>query len=362
MIFVIWMIMGYVYDELIPPAILLDNPGLTRKEFIDAMAETHSGGGEYGKEEPWESGGEFNRFHYGLEGFVKLMGLKERPEYLDFRKGRLDESGLYLGPPSLTIVDPENSHYQVGIHESNRLGRPRKLCFNSFYRYKVGDTLTGYSYGVDFVGIKNEGRIVESVISKIVDEDIIEEDYFKYDVRARTIRQVLKREDYADVQSLLEKWPQFHPEYRWDFSPEKGIFDIDIGSGNFRWMMKDGKYYLDPITFDLIPAGFGVPYASIDGNGFDDREKQKREEQDPQFGLGFGYTDLFLTAEAIRQGAWKLLSYRGHQHAEDFLEDFPESCGRVHKAMWDAHSSLAAKRRNMTTTELLRMQLVGGIT
>ena len=345
--------MGYTYDELIAPAILLDNPGLNKKEFIDALANTHSGGGESGEEIPWDKKGTFNRYHYGLEGLVGILGLSESAEYLQFIKGSYDENGRHLRAPFLQKVDPEHSDYQVGLHTGYIFGRPRKLMFQSSHKYQEGSSLTRFSYGVDFINVKDERKIVNSVISKIVKEEERAEDDYIYDVRARTIRPVIETEYFHDVDSLLAKWPQLHPEYRWDFSQEKGIFDIDLGSGSFRWMMKDGRYYLDPISYDLMTAGFGNFYASFDSNGFNDRKRE-----DDSF---FGYTDLILTAEAIRQGAWKLLSYRGHQHAESFVRDFPDSGERYSRAVWDAHSSIAAKKRKMTHSELLRMQLIGGI-
>lgn len=72
---------------------------------------------------------------------------------------------------------------------------------------------------------------------------------------------------------------------------------------------------------------------------------------------GFGYTDLILTAEAIRNKAWKLLSRRGLSHKLAFLEDFPQANERYTKAVIDAEASFNARNRGLTTTDFLRMRL-----
>jgi len=123
----------------------------------------------------------------------------------------------------------------------------------------------------------------------------------------------------------------------YDFSQPEGHFSVGWGWKNFLWRLEDGKYYLDEETFNRIPAGFF--------------------QRDRKGELSYGYTDLILTAEAIKHEAWKLLSYRGLDHLGYFMKDFPDSKQRYEQAVWDSHTSLAAKNRGMTVTELLRLRL-----
>ena len=103
--------------------------------------------------------------------------------------------------------------------------------------------------------------------------------------------------------------------------------------GKFFWRIEEGRYFLDGKTFDRITAGLTS--------------------------VQYGYTDLILTAEAIKHGAWKLLSRRGLKHIPDFLRDFPDSRERYRRAIWDSHTSLYAKRKGMTVNEFLRMRRIG---
>jgi len=129
-------------------------------------------------------------------------------------------------------------------------------------------------------------------------------------------------------------WNQIEGEFesRYDHTP------------NFFWKQVEGKFYFDLKTFDMIPASFGSEWI-IQQESFDRR-------------CEFGYTDLILTAEAIKQKAWKLLSYRGMKHNDQFLRDFSDSRRRYFKAVWDSHTSLASKLKGTTYSEFLRFRLL----
>jgi hypothetical protein len=74
--------------------------------------------------------------------------------------------------------------------------------------------------------------------------------------------------------------------------------------------------------------------------------------------LELGYTDLILTAEAIRHNAWKLLSYKGRMYLQDFLQDFPDSRAEYNHAVWDSHTSLSAKLQGMSISDFLRFRML----
>jgi len=71
----------------------------------------------------------------------------------------------------------------------------------------------------------------------------------------------------------------------------------------------------------------------------------------------YDWADLILTAEAIRTKFWKVLQRRGLEHMDEFLETHPEVKERYAEAIWDSHTSLFAKQKRMTHTELIRMRL-----
>ena len=105
-------------------------------------------------------------------------------------------------------------------------------------------------------------------------------------------------------------------------------------SKGFAWVKVNDRYSLAPETFDRISAGSNTT------------------------AMSFGYTDLVLTAEAIRNRAWKILSYKGLKHSPRFMRYFPEARKRYSRAVWDSHTSLSAKQQNMTISDLLRFRIL----
>lgn len=168
------------------------------------------------------------------------------------------------------------------------------------------------------------------------------EKMYKYLARVFPIRRVFKVEQFKTAEQLYSSWPQFRPENIHDFTQERGGFTGTM-SNSFFWVNQEGRYYLDPITFDLIGASLGS----------NRRSKNNHE-------LDFGYTDLVLTAEAIKNKAWEILE-RGLTKTvfENFLDRFPQSRLRYEKSIWDAHTSLYAKRAGLTYTQFLRGRLLG---
>jgi len=59
--------MGYAYHYLIPPAILLDNPGITRNEFVEQLVGDNSYQREF--QMSLEEEGTFPDCQWDLEGF-----------------------------------------------------------------------------------------------------------------------------------------------------------------------------------------------------------------------------------------------------------------------------------------------------
>jgi hypothetical protein len=77
--------MGYPYNKLIAPAILLMNPGVNRDKFIELLDHTHSTFfHEYKPEEPWdhyEKNWEDKKYHDGVEGLAEILCLDYSDQY-----------------------------------------------------------------------------------------------------------------------------------------------------------------------------------------------------------------------------------------------------------------------------------------
>jgi hypothetical protein len=229
--------MGYFYSELIPPAVLFNNPGLNREEFIEALEEVRSSGMEIDRSLPLDSYDKsdfLNDYNKGLLGLAYILRLKSK-------------AGSWP------------------IEEK---------FFSDWYSdgYKVG-------------GSENQKKLVAA----------------------------------------------FPTEQVYDFTQANGVF---LHTEKYFWMKVKDKYYLDPKTFDKIPPGFLQDMDDL-----------------------MGYTDLIITAEAIKHKAWALFSRYGRSHVRRFFNEYPDSKLAWEKAVWDAHSSLYVKDREMSHTDFLRFRL-----
>lgn len=221
--------MGYPYAELVAPAILLNNPGLTKEEFAGLLDETRSSDfREFSQADPWDSHDEKDPRQKGLEGLADALSLQLRPEIW-------------------------------------------------------------------------------------------------------TLMETRSQSERTPFKDLYDQYP---PETKYDFAKERGNFRVVFNRFDFLWLNRDGRYYLDPEMLDSMPISFR-------SSGWN----------------GYGYTDLVVTAEAIKHQAWKVLSRRGRQHIPAFFRDFPDSYDRYSRAVFDAEASFNARNRAKNHTELLRMRL-----
>ncbi len=347
--------MGYMFTELVPPAILLDHPGVTREEYAQLLSQTHPSGREYSASDPWEvhSGMGLGDYSEGSQSVADALGLRYSQQFKDFQSATIDTQGLRLYPPSYYITtrnfryhNGKRYHYVV-THERNRVSKQPVVVRGAFisepgYREDIEHDEGEISAGI-VTKVLRRRRVDNSAYvyhtddeGRVVEREAINKDYFyTYTVELKPVTAVKRVHRYPTAEALYQSWPQFRPENKYDFTQTRGRFHVALSDDTFRWVQQDGRYYLDPATFDRIPASF----------------------RDRSQGYGFGYTDLILTAEAIKAGAWKLLSYRGLKHAEAFLADFPATRPRFEQAVWDSHTSLSAKRRNLTYTDLIKMRV-----
>ena len=98
--------MGYAYDELVAPAILFKNPGITKEEFVKLLDLTHTPYLWYRStlDQAWDYYDPENvneRYHSGLEGLAHLLNLPNTEQFCRFQETRYDENDLQIDPPTL---------------------------------------------------------------------------------------------------------------------------------------------------------------------------------------------------------------------------------------------------------------------
>jgi len=332
--------MGYGYNVLVAPAVLLANPGISREEFVELLGKTHSSYFyEYRYKDAWDyysSKTEDRLYHRGLEGLARILGLRYSKRFIEFQKPRVDENGLMLKAPEL-IPFGERHHYNfiVWMHEKNSFDEPLDKKLVSRKKLKEGDVwydrFDGYDGGVVLGIIEEKGQGWESR------KNPGSFSRYSYNLTIRPFRHKTRDECFKSEKDLYDKWPQFHTGFKHDWMQEKGYLTTIgmMGGDNFSWIQRNGKYYLSDETFERMPASLGCS------------------------GLLLGYVDLVMTSEAIRLKAWKVLSYKGLKHFSSFIKRFPEAALAYEKAVWDSHLSLYAKEQAMSASELLRLRITG---
>jgi len=333
--------MGYPYYELIPEAILLDHPGITKEEFIELLDRTHASKyREYNKkgEKAWDyhdPRDDMQEHHNGLEGLAQTLRLEHTKEFAEFQTPKEDENGLYIRPPMFLPGDMAEEMLEgagrkphVIVHIKNIIHNPEEVEQLSWDKLKPGDIWEECQMGM-------EKGLVEKIIKEesLVEQDEDDEEptvsgpQYRYTMVIRPIEKEWDVQKFKSLEELMKKWPQFKVMNKYNFGQETGNFSM---AENFIWEQKKGRYYLSKETYNQIPVS-GI--------------------------LQKGYTDLILTAEAIKHHAWKLISYKGLQHLPRFLEDFPDSYKRYEKAVVDAELSMFAMKKGMTITEYLRFRV-----
>lgn len=304
------MVRGYAYTELVAPAVLFNNPGITREEFSFLLDQTcPSPGTEFSFDDPLDS---HHVREKGLrdEGLYHLAGVLDL-EKITLKREFLDEFGLELEGSYLW---KENGMYFANFHEGNRLWPPEIINAINW-----GEPVCGE------IWVEPQCGFERGIIKNVLDGRIVGESEDCYPIWSGELeiipitKQWLKR-SYESYSEFCSDWPEADPDVRFNWDQDSGNFARAVlGREKFLWRREGDKYYLDEETFKGIPASLWT-------------------------GLSMGYVDLIATSEAIKKGAWKVLSYRGAMHMPEFLETHSDSRERVEKAIWDSHTSLYAKK------------------
>lgn len=325
--------MGCANNSLIPAAILLLNPGINRDEFAKLLKETKSSDfKQYLPKEPWNF---FDKnwglsYQGGLEGLASILGLNLTREFQNFNNKKTDENGLKIDSPYLWNYSNEKTKYNfaVQIHEQNKLLPSKKIEIYGYEKKSIGETIMNV-WGE--VGMIKE-ILKEEFIGEIDKKNSDKISSYEYKLKISPIEKIFRKETFSSKEEVYKKWPIFDPKNKFDWLKEKGRFKSGILSlykrlNCFLWKQQDGKYYFDKNSFEKMKSN------------------------------NFGYTDLILTQEAIKNHAWKILSYKGYIYTEQFLKDFPSAKAAYDKAVWDSHTSLHAKKEKMSVSDFLRMRI-----
>jgi len=340
--------MGYSCTSLIPAAILFDNPGITREEYVELLNQTHCTWiAEYSAEEPWDFTEKrreddlVQSNHRGLHGLGYILGLKETEKYKQVVKSTRDSNGILIPSPDLWVCPREGNRnwlapeYEVTVYSETKIFPEKEEHSLSWNKLEIGDiweeTMIGQERGI-VTDILFERYTYKEKDSEDNFDDFRGPEYY-YVMRIKPFEVYVRKIKFEDLESLSKEFPQFNPDFIYDFSQKKGFIRGGLENDqDFLWTQRNKKYYLDLETLNrILPGGMA------------------------RWG---GYSGLVATAEAIRKKAWKLLSYRGDKHLQQFLNDFPDSRGRYEGAVIDSQLSLSAKLQKMTHTELLRYRML----
>lgn len=289
--------MGRWYSELIPPAILLDQPGITVGEYSVALNKSNRDKGE----DPYL--------------LAKLLNLPEKPK--EFAPGPY---GYGLRPPH---IEGNIGGYRVRLTTGVKLGNP-----------VVKDVISSEIIVGQLVDFATEHpHLVNRILSKTQTKN----QCFHYQFEGQIVYPKIEYDVFKSLRKLYKKYPQLRPENVYDFGTPSGRFCSPKkryhGLENIGWINENGRYFLDKETFDRIPEGGRLRTKNI------------------------GYTDIILTAEVIKTGRWDLLDIESTSEAkESFLDEHPESKQRVNIAVWDAHMSIYAKEKGLSYFDMLHLR------
>ncbi len=130
-----------------------------------------------------------------------------------------------------------------------------------------------------------------------------------------------------------------------DWNQKKGVFkygkdflaSMRNGRNGWRWKQEGGRYFLD---LAQTPGCF-------------------QEWIDSSNPAQSGYSDLVVSAEALKLEAWKVFEFKGYlkDRVHFFIESFPQVQTAYEQALWDGWTSDYAKSKGMTVNEFLRLRL-----
>ena len=324
--------MGAPNNRLIPAAVLLDNPGLSADEFVQALDETRSADSySCDVRRSWDDFGgdrfEDDRYHRGLFVLADILRLKEPQNGRYVRNGHIKEPLPFEIRPQKRKEMWRPPSYRFRTHISDLLGP--KIVWKDrvfFQEPKPGLEIP------DITGMFEEKKyriaavLHQKPLVMHLDKNCKDLTPFKATVIVQECIPVHKEENYDSLPDMIAAHPESDPRTLYDFSQKNGLFPYAFSVGA-PWLQKEGKYYLN--TDQILKEN-----------------KEKKE---------LLYTSIILTAEAIRLKAWNAVCYDGARNEQRFLADFPEARERYERAVlhfWLSQYSATCK--SLSNQDFLR--------
>ncbi len=351
--------MGCANNWMIPPAILYNNPGITKGEFAEILNKTRTGDGTLAfysfvnwKEAPWGfTGIEDWDYHKGLHGLAEILGLHYSNEFKKIDWKDKDWQGTPLSAPYLEVT-PQLSNgkwfveYQVTVHAGNTLLEEEIAEGWEREKKRKGDIFFGdHSCKYLIQEILEQTPLTEKEKKDLWGGQRMDVPNFFTRIKGNLIMEKIEYYKFCSISSLLRKFPYFDPDFMYDWSMEEGVFSAPMMLRNHNqmkkliWRQDNGRYHLD-----IEP----IPPITKFGNKIPNLETQS------------GYTDLIVSSEALKLKAWKMFVFHAYERerTELFLKTFPQAAEAHAKAVWDGYTSEYAKMNEMTINEFLRFRLL----
>jgi hypothetical protein len=346
--------MGGPCDQLIPAAILYDNPGLTLEEFSSKLYSAVS----RIKRGDLKSYMPFDEYQMG-----EILHLRHTRQYRQILKFYFDNEFNYT---------TRSMHHLNGkYHVQNQLIKEitiEDIVVNIDYLESSYNKVVGYRKGdhimpthcsdppIESQGDNDVLQAVEILETKIEQNDI-DNNIIKQKIRARGLRFEKSEEEFGCNEDLVRKYPEYAPRKIYNFSQKTGILYPSRKlwkESIFMWKKDEERYYLDlaHLSANISPNSLYARDARQHSDGCANGEIDSwyHEGETGPYSL----SDLVLTCEALRRRQWDVLRYVGFRHDfTDFIYSNEKTLRRYEQAVFDSETSVFARKQGWTYTELL---------
>lgn len=351
--------MGGAFDDLVPAAILFDNPGITLEGFRRKLS--------YVCPREIYSDVAFGKGDHVHDYFFNLFGLRINPDFdaerflgLPFAESVFDpnpEDPLKFKKleyiPRASKIRWKSPLYRVINYEGTIEDTSQTVTFRTLKSFELGNTVRFLGYEKDnspYIYANGERLSFKDLnditdlgfkINKILDKQEEREgndELWKYVADVSRLVPFYGSKEYEGLKALVKDRPEFDPKQVVDYSPKEGILwtGHTFGYLALRWFRRGEGYFLDTSAF------------------LKQKDNYRHHHED------FAYSSLILTSEAIKKKEWKFLGYgSGIHHALwdiEILVNHPSTIMRRANAIlgfWDCKD---AQMQGLTNSEWLRQR------
>lgn len=346
--------MGAPNYSMIPAAILLQNPGITREEFVELLNKTKVGPSPNLKR-PWTQLPEDKLdlvFHSGLHELGEILGLRRNASvHVNYSAEKaLIHSAKEQGKKIIAI--PENKTLLLAKQDeytTRTLFVKTKLMKDKwqieFQTVDSKEILLETKTDNFILNFKPEpgklfhihGVLNETYrIAKILDiQNGKNEGQHNTRLEVDVLNWEHKINTYDNENALKKHHPNLTAENIYDWTKNRGNIHGEFLRSRPTWQKKGDKYYLE----NPLEIKKGRP------------TKLDLKLHETMYG------DLIVTSEALKKEAWSLFGFYGYMYPQKFLVDHPDSFNEHHKSMNDYWLYRYAKNNSLTISEYMRLRL-----